>query len=536
MYNTRKAQPGGDTPEMYFKVTESIAGIRDARVQEIMPDILLLCGVTRIDWLLSMSSDKYDAITGAGIEVMQRVPLPSSYVPAGAAVEITAKIAAGYHAESIASDTLLQDLRTLESIRDRCGRVLALALKGKSKHFDVDLAKLPALVDFVADVTKRNYGGDLAAIPYHSRMRHLDMGEVEAIAAKWPVDPIEKTRRIIDLVTVSVLLDAGAGPAWSFVDADGKRTARSEGLAAASQAMFFDGAFSSDAALPHRVNSLGLKTLSLKALEKGFQVSHHNPMVGVDGRHGILQRLGAALEAHPEFFGTECPRPGNVVDYVLKHAKPGSSAAAVAAASAVGGAGASATAAVAAGSTVSIRVLWKAVIEGLESIWPSNASVRRGDVWVYSPLKVIGVALSDLVPFHKLSQWLTYSLLEPLESLGVTFGDMDLMTGLAEYRNGGLFVDGGVLVPKDRDRELIATRAIEFDIGTELVVEWRALTIVLLDKLAEGLRAKLGLTAEQLPLAKVLQGGTWAAGREIAKSKRADGSSPIPLRSDGTVF
>lgn len=527
VYNTRKAQPGGDTPEMYFKVTESIAGIRDARVQEIMPDILLLCGIKRIDWLLSMSSDKYDAITAAGIEVMQRVPLPSSYVPKGAAVEITAKIAAGYHAESIASDTLLQDLRSLESIRDRCGRVLALALKGKSKHFDVDMSKLPALVDFVADVTRRNYGDNLAAIPYHSRMRHLNMAEVEAIAAKWPVDPIEKVRRIIDLVTVSVLLDAGAGPAWSYVDADGKRTARSEGLAAASQAMFFDGIFSSDAALPHRVNSLGLKNLSLKALEKGFQVSHHNPMIGVDGRHGILQRLGAALEANPEFFGTECPRPGNVVDYVLKHLTP------AAGAPAVGGAGA---AAVAAGSTVSIRVLWKAVIEGLESIWPStHASVRRGDVWVYSPLKVIGVALSDLVPFHKLSQWLTYSLLEPLESLGVTFTDMDLMTGLAEYRNGGLFVDGGVLVPKDRDRELITART-EFDIGTELVVEWRALTIVLLDKLAEGLRAKLGLTADQLPLAKVLQGGTWAAGREIAKSKRPDGSSPIPLRSDGTVF
>ena len=75
-----------------------------------------------------------------------------------------------------------------------------------------------------------------------------------------------------------------------------------------------------------------------------------------------------------------------------------------------------------------------------------------------------------------------------------------------------------------------------YDVGTELVVEWRALTVVLLDRTADALRAKLGVTAAQLPLAKVLQGGTWAAGREIAKQKRADGSAPIPLRTDGTVF
>jgi hypothetical protein len=106
---------------------------------------------------------------------------------------------------------------------------------------------------------------------------------------------------------------------------------------------------------------------------------------------------------------------------------------------------------------------------------------------------------------------------------------------LAEYRNGGLFVDVGVLTPKPRDAELIAVGA-PYDVGTELVVEWRALTVVLLDMTADALRAKLGVTAAQLPLAKVLQGGTWAAGREAAKQKRADGSAPIPLRTDGTVF
>ena len=558
VYNTRKAQPGGDTPENYFKVTESIAGIRDARVQELMPDVLLLCGISRIDWLLSMSADKYEAIVGAGVEVAQRVPLPSSYVPAGATVEITAKIASGYHTASIQPDAVADDLRSLESVRLRCGRVYELALRGKSRHFDLDLARLPAVVDLVADMTRRTYGNSPAAIPYHSRWRHMAAAEVAALARGWPVDAVERARRLVDLVTVSALLDAGAGASWSYLDADARRSSRSEGLAAAALDMFRDGAFSSDPALPHRVNSHGLRALELRTLQKGFQVGKHNAMVGLEGRHGLLQRLGAALDAQPAFFGAECPRPGNLVDYILAARAPPP-------AGASGGAGGT-------GGTVSIRVLWRAVIEGLESIWPAtHASARRGDVWAYTPLKVIGTALSDMVPLHKLSQWLAYSLLEPLEELGIVFTDMHLLTGLAEYRNGGLFVDAGVLTPKARDAELIAAR-VEYDVGTELVVEWRALTVILLDKTAEALRARIGATADELPLAKVLQvrgpgcaaaggagwrsarraptqplppspaipprmqGGTWAAGRELAKTRRPDGSSPIPLRTDGTVF
>jgi len=228
-------------------------------------------------------------------------------------------------------------------------------------------------------------------------------------------------------------------------------------------------------------------------------------MVGLEGRFKLLRRLGKALDSNPEFFGAEAPRPGNVVDYVLKHSSNGE---------------------------VSIRVLWKAVIEGFESIWPEHLSgIRRGDVWCYSPLKQIGVTASDMVPFHKLSQWLTYSLLEPIETLGIKFTSMDLMTGLAEYRNGGLFVDLGVIVPKSPK-----TLTTEHDAGSELIVEWRALTVICLDELWALVLKQLNLTKEQFPLARLLQGGTWAAGRIVAGEKRADRSSPIQVRSDGTVF
>jgi hypothetical protein len=109
--------------------------------------------------------------------------------------------------------------------------------------------------------------------------------------------------------------------------------------------------------------------------------------------------------------------------------------------------------------------------------------------------------------------------------------DIDGLTGLAEYRNGGLFVDGGVLVPRD-----LADAARAHEVGDPLVVEWRALTVALLDRLALAVRARLNRGAADLPLAKILQGGTWAAGRELAFARRADGSPPLKIISDGTVF
>jgi hypothetical protein len=136
-----------------------------------------------------------------------------------------------------------------------------------------------------------------------------------------------------------------------------------------------------------------------------------------------------------------------------------------------------------------------------------------------------------LVPFHKLSQWLTYSLVEPLEAAGLPVAEIDALTGLAEYRNGGLFIDCGILVPRDP-----AIFRCPLDALSEPVVEWRALTVALLDRLAERVRERLGKTAEEFPLPRVLEGGSWAAGREIARERRPDGAPPLTVISDGTLF
>jgi hypothetical protein len=96
VYNARKRQVGGDRADKYFLRTECVAGVQDMRFQELMPDVLHWLGIRKIHRLVSMSNDKYDAITGSGIEVGERVPIPDELIPADAKVEMEAKIAAGY--------------------------------------------------------------------------------------------------------------------------------------------------------------------------------------------------------------------------------------------------------------------------------------------------------------------------------------------------------------------------------------------------------------------------------------------------------
>ena len=161
---------------------------------------------------------------------------------------------------------------------------------------------------------------------------------------------------------------------------------------------------------------------------------------------------------------------------------------------------------------------------------PAPGGIALGDCWKHA-LLTTNDATSGFVPLHKLSQWLAYSLIEPLQTAGIDVTDIDGLTGLAEYRNGGLFIDSGVLIFRDsRDAQR------EHEVASPLVVEWRALTVALLDRLAVGIRERLGLDPVALPLAKILQGGSWTAGRKLARERRSNASPPVKVISDGTVF
>jgi hypothetical protein len=401
-------------------------------------------------------------------------------------------------------------LLSAEAVRSRAHRLLALGIKDELPHFHVRLDRLDAAVDLVLEVTRAAYLS--LDVPFHSRWRHFvtDGGDRwAALDASTPwVDRAARARAAFDLAIVSVLLDAGAGPDWSYTDPrTGERVASSEGLALATFDMFAGGAFSARADEPLRADASALQRLTGAALAAGLQVSAVNPLVGTEGRADLLRRLGAVVAAAPNVFGrADAPRPGGLFDHLVQQAVDGRVAAAT---------------------------ILVAVLRQLGPIWPSRLTlggIALGDCW-HHPALTSTDATSGLMPLHKLSQWLTYSLIEPLQAAGLTVFDIDALTGLAEYRNGGLFIDMGVLELRDLQE---ASRA--HDVSSPLVVEWRALTVALLDRLAQVLRERTHLDAVSLPLAKILQGGTWAAGRKVARERRADGSPPLRVVSDGTVF
>jgi hypothetical protein len=390
-------------------------------------------------------------------------------------------------------------LLSAAAVRERCGIVFAAAERGETRHFRLVPKGLDDAVERVVAVTRRRYP-DLA-VPFHSRWRHLSVGGIDRAAFVAPgADAPETARTRLDLAIVSVLLDAGVGSSWCYREAGTDLLAtRSEGLAVASFRAMQAGLFSADPTRPWRADAMALASLSVERLGDAFQHRPDNPVGGLHGRAALLRRLGEVVAAQPEVFGLPA-RLGNLYDYWLPRR-----------------------------DGLPAPDMLRLILRALGPIWPGRLSlddVPLGDCGRH------GAAPGDgIVPFHKLSQWLVYSLIEPLADAGFNITDIGGLTGLAEYRNGGLLIDCGAIVARDPD---LLRRTL--DPFGEPVVEWRALTVTLLDRLAERVRAQLGVSAGDFPLAKVLEGGSWAAGREIAAARRPGGGAPLSIASDGTLF
>ncbi|PZQ74758.1 MAG: DUF1688 domain-containing protein, partial [Variovorax paradoxus] len=337
-------------------------------------------------------------------------------------------------------------LRTTDAIRTRAAALLARARRGESAWFRVgDANALEDAAREVAEVTRDRY--EWGPIPYHSRWRHFEAGGVDRLAQLDALlegaTPRERAKAHIDLVVVSVLLDAGAGPDWHYTESA-------------------SGLFSSDPDRPLQADAAGLRALVGDRLAQAFQASEANPLVGLSGRTILLRRLGEVLAEQPEVFGTEVQRPGGLFDMLIE-----------------------------------AHGILTQLLMSLSSIWPAanrvdslaadgsdvlpgggDPALALGDCWRHSAVQGPGLT-NGWMPFHKLSQWLTYSLIEPFEWAGVQVRGIDRLTALPEYRNGGLLIDSGVLVPQDA-----AFLDKTWRVGDEFIVEWRALTVALLDELA----------------------------------------------------
>lgn len=182
--------------------------------------------------------------------------------------------------------------------------------------------------------------------------------------------------------------------------------------------------------------------------------------------------------------------------------------------------------------------------------WPADRirieGIPLGDAW---PLQVLAQRVAGeagatevIQPFHKLTQWLGYSLTTPfVRVLGLTWVNDNLGTGLPEYRNGGLFVDTGVL----QLQEEVKKQGLEasgkglplFHATSDTIVEWRAMTVALLDLLHVELKERFARDGVKLSLAQMLEAGSWKSGRELAAKYRPQTcSSPILIGGDGTLF
>lgn len=393
-------------------------------------------------------------------------------------------------------------LLTAQAVRSHCAQIMALAEQGTAAYFTWHPEQLDITAAYVVDTISQRY--PTLQVPYHSRWRHYEVGGIDRwaqLSANSIWQSAERARTRIDLVISSVLLDAGAGPDWRYVDHPHEMIlARSEGLGVASLTLFASGALSADSTQPLRADASALAQLDPLTLAQVFQVDNDNPLVGLSGRTQLLQRLGTVVAATPAVFGSPA-RLGNLYDYLAAHAV---------------------------GNQIDAAFVLETLLRALGPVWPGRISldgVSLGDCWRHSGTR------DGLLPFHKLSQWLTYSLLEPLEESGLKVVGLDQLTGLPEYRNGGLLLDFGLLEP--RNPEFFIDSMMVDD---PAVVEWRALTVIALDHLADAIRAKLGLDAAAFPLARILEGGTWAAGRRIAAERRPGGAPPVQIASDGTVF
>lgn len=398
------------------------------------------------------------------------------------------------------SERLSSELNTIfspQTIRQRADQLFGRIKNGEG-HFQYNEEKWPEVVAHVVKTIKENYPS--LEIPFHARYVHFKAGGHDRLKTQETylnsLDAVEKARTLIELVITSVLLDAGAGPTWKYHEEQtGDSYGRSEGLGVASFHMFFNGSFSEKS--EKIATGLGLKNLTEEKLKEDFQVNDDNPLVGVSGRVQLLQNLGKVVLENEDFFPGG--RLGGLVDFFLKEY----------------------------GKELPAEELLKTLLIALGPIWPGRLEKEGknlGDVWNYKPLDI-------LVPFHKLSQWLSYSLIEPLGEAGISVIGMEQLTGLPEYRNGGLFVDSGLIGLRSNEDYDKAWRP-----DSEVIVEWRALTICLLDECAKRVREEMAISESDFPLVKVLEGGTWWAGRRLASALRPDGSPPIKIESDGTVF
>ena len=398
-----------------------------------------------------------------------------------------------------------------QAIRSSASAVMARAQANESRHFTWHPERMAVATAYVVALMKERYPDGL--VPLYSIWRHVASGDQNRwnqLAAEHGLSPettrLEHARAQIDFAVVAALMAGGQAPLWHYSDtSSGQHLPQPPGMAVAVLRWMGAGAFSSLSTHPVQVDAQGLAMVDGASMNLAFQVGPNNPLPGIAMRVSALHQLGLALEQHAQLFSLpEAPgvlRPGHLVDTLFRLAPTG---------------------------RIKAASLLSMLLHAFGEVWhgPNELNgVNLGDCWRHE------AAPGGWVAFHQQAQWLAYSLIEPLQTAGLTVTDLDVLTGLPDLRNGGLLLDLGILQARDR-----AFHTQRWTLDAEAVVEWRALSVAILDHLAESVRGELGLTVESFPVGRLMEAGTWAAGCKIALAKRPAGSPPVQIDSDGAAF
>lgn len=406
----------------------------------------------------------------------------------------------------------LTPLFRLAEIRRRSQRLFHSIESSVSRYWQYVPAAWNICVEEVCQEIKNNYPH--FNIPPHSRLRHFVVGQKDFFTEMQAASGLAEQEWLphsIELVIISVLLDAGAGPTWTYTVEGNPRVSlqRSEGLAVASLFCYKNKLFGTNANGQAAVTKDGLERLSLKTFEQGFQVNTKNPLVGLEGRLTLIKSLASVMRGAEQEF----PKAGTLGEIFLKLLRSRTEH----------------------DKAATAEQIMQSLHRLLLPIWPSRLErkgLNLGDSWEHAEAGGLNETLG-IVSFHKLTQWLAYSLIDCLEQFGYRIDGQEELTALPEYRNGGLLIDTGVLRWKSKDQPQMTP----LPVSHPAIVEWRAATICLIDRLADDVRAVLHDNTDQvLSLAQILQGGTWSCGRRLALKRDPQGSPPLRIQSDGTVF
>ena len=267
-----------------------------------------------------------------------------------------------------------QLLLSAKAVRLTSQRVYENVASGNG-HFNLHEEKLPELAETVCTVIRETYPD--MQIPFHARLRHFrtfNQDRMAKLLGKIASRSVtDRSKIIIDLIVVSVLLDAGAGSEWSYFEKEtGEEFFRSEGLAIASFHMFCEGLFSME--YRRAVEGQALAKLPADSLGHGFQASDDNPIIGLEARARVLNRLGQILVNDAEVFPHQ--RPGDILEHIHKNF----------------------------GNEISAGKLLEVVLDVFHGLWTHGADLEgipMGDAWFYNGFEDDSRDSQKIIVFHK---------------------------------------------------------------------------------------------------------------------------------------